>query len=597
MSSALLSRFDLIYILVDRPDEMQDQLISEHILGTTNKNFDPTKKRSFGLMMEDPPTQQGGIPWDAEGLKDLTLVQKLRKQVLYVKQMQNKFNSQKQPKFQSQEVKPAVGAEGNNIGQDILQSAGSSKLRGLMGNNTTAEPLKETEETEEEVLARLWGSKSAGVLSSNSKSNSLQTRSRHDSTVGLTQRPTSPHSIQTQVLSTPSAAQYSKFSDSSATVSRSFLSNQDITLQTTVKKQYPPSISASSSSSSLPKTNSTNIFLKNSQFFDLIDTMDEEEDLEGFGVSSSLKSSNQSQPFPSVPTGGFLSRTTAASLPPSSFSQIGNASSNPKTSTSYSFNQEIPMTVNRIDILNAPKQPDNTPFSVFNTITVGSQKVPPQQATSTPKLSSQSQQNYVSLIDADENDDEFGEEFDTNDMWQLTSDQMKRYIEYAKVYCHPMLTKEAAKVLQRHYLLLRAQSSSGNSLPITTRNLESLIRLAQARARIELREQVTAADAEEVVQLLQESLLDVYTDERGIIDVTRRGGTSMNKQMKALVTMMNKEVVQKKGGNNIFTKQEIGEIVQRLQLNKEVDELIENMRRECYLLLKGPKLYQLQTME
>jgi len=103
-------------------------------------------------------------------------------------------------------------------------------------------------------------------------------------------------------------------------------------------------------------------------------------------------------------------------------------------------------------------------------------------------------------------------------------------------------------------------------------------------------------DAEEVVQLLQESLLDIFTDERGVIDVTRRGGTSTNKQMKALVTIMNQEAVQRKG-NNIFTRQEIVELVHRLQLNKDVEELIECMRRECYLLLKGPKLYQLQTVE
>lgn len=35
---------------------------------------------------------------------------------------------------------------------------------------------------------------------------------------------------------------------------------------------------------------------------------------------------------------------------------------------------------------------------------------------------------------------------------------------------------------------MRAQSSLGNSIPVTTRHLESLIRLSQARARLELRE-------------------------------------------------------------------------------------------------------------
>lgn len=32
MSSALLSRFDLVFILLDRPDEEMDLLLSEHVM-------------------------------------------------------------------------------------------------------------------------------------------------------------------------------------------------------------------------------------------------------------------------------------------------------------------------------------------------------------------------------------------------------------------------------------------------------------------------------------------------------------------------------------------------------------------------------------
>ena len=72
----------------------------------------------------------------------------------------------------------------------------------------------------------------------------------------------------------------------------------------------------------------------------------------------------------------------------------------------------------------------------------------------------------------------------------LSVELMRRYIEYAKLYVQPVLTPAAAKVLQRLYLTMRAQASAGQSIPVTTRHLESLIRLAQARARIDLREEV-----------------------------------------------------------------------------------------------------------
>ena len=52
-------------------------------------------------------------------------------------------------------------------------------------------------------------------------------------------------------------------------------------------------------------------------------------------------------------------------------------------------------------------------------------------------------------------------------------------------------------VLRDYYLQLRAQSAADpGSLPVTARQLESLVRLSEARARVELREEVTREDAE-----------------------------------------------------------------------------------------------------
>jgi DNA helicase MCM8 len=69
------------------------------------------------------------------------------------------------------------------------------------------------------------------------------------------------------------------------------------------------------------------------------------------------------------------------------------------------------------------------------------------------------------------------------------------------------LTPEAAAVIKSFYLNLRQQSAADPSAPpVTHRQLESLVRLAEARARIDLREQVTTEDAEEAVEIMKESL-------------------------------------------------------------------------------------------
>ncbi|KAK7901802.1 hypothetical protein WMY93_018571 [Mugilogobius chulae] len=80
---------------------------------------------------------------------------------------------------------------------------------------------------------------------------------------------------------------------------------------------------------------------------------------------------------------------------------------------------------------------------------------------------------------------------------------LRKYISYARQYVQPTLSSEAAETLQSFYLSLRAQGRSADATPITTRQLESLIRLTEARARLELRETASKSDAEDVVEIMK----------------------------------------------------------------------------------------------
>lgn len=57
------------------------------------------------------------------------------------------------------------------------------------------------------------------------------------------------------------------------------------------------------------------------------------------------------------------------------------------------------------------------------------------------------------------------------------------------------MSKPAADILQTFYMRLRDRNTSADGTPITARQLESLVRLAEARARVDLREEITAEDA------------------------------------------------------------------------------------------------------
>jgi DNA helicase MCM8 len=75
--------------------------------------------------------------------------------------------------------------------------------------------------------------------------------------------------------------------------------------------------------------------------------------------------------------------------------------------------------------------------------------------------------------------------------------------------------------------------SADGGTPITTRQLESMVRLAEARAKLELVEPlwVTREHAADVVEIMKESLYDLFSDEHGHVDFRRTSGMSKPKQV------------------------------------------------------------------
>lgn len=131
--------------------------------------------------------------------------------------------------------------------------------------------------------------------------------------------------------------------------------------------------------------------------------------------------------------------------------------------------------------------------------------------------------------------------------------------------------------------------------------------------------QVTEADAQDVIDLLQESLLDAFTSESGAIQQPMMDGKfrplgskgnalTATKMIKLLIQQMTKLASER--NNNVFSYADIDSIrvsvmasvssnaaagVDATKKFNSTDALIDVMRTECYLILKGPKLYQLQT--
>jgi replicative DNA helicase Mcm len=88
----------------------------------------------------------------------------------------------------------------------------------------------------------------------------------------------------------------------------------------------------------------------------------------------------------------------------------------------------------------------------------------------------------------------------------------RKYVSYSK-NIKPVLTQEALERLKSFYLLMRSASETeGTPVAITARQLESLVRVAEARARASLRDEVLAEDAERAIGIMKTSLEQVGID-------------------------------------------------------------------------------------
>jgi len=88
---------------------------------------------------------------------------------------------------------------------------------------------------------------------------------------------------------------------------------------------------------------------------------------------------------------------------------------------------------------------------------------------------------------------------------------LKKYLTYSK-RVSPNLTKGAVDRLKEFYLELRRNTGAEDSIPPTPRTLEAMIRIATARARILLRDEVTEEDALAAIALMNRMVEDVLTD-------------------------------------------------------------------------------------
>ncbi|XP_024528680.1 DNA replication licensing factor MCM2 isoform X2 [Selaginella moellendorffii] len=89
----------------------------------------------------------------------------------------------------------------------------------------------------------------------------------------------------------------------------------------------------------------------------------------------------------------------------------------------------------------------------------------------------------------------------------LSQDMLRKYITYAKLYVFPKLHDADLDKVALVYADLRRESMFGQGVPIAVRHIESMIRIAEAHARMHLRQYVLEDDVDMAIRVLLDSFI------------------------------------------------------------------------------------------
>jgi DNA replication licensing factor MCM4 len=155
----------------------------------------------------------------------------------------------------------------------------------------------------------------------------------------------------------------------------------------------------------------------------------------------------------------------------------------------------------------------------------------------------------------------------------VDQDFLRDYILYARYNISPEVSPEAGEELVGGYLAMRGEGGrGGKTISATPRQLESLIRISQALAKMRLSTVVTAADVQEAIRLMRVATQTAATDPRtGTInmDLITTGRTSLDKDLVAKLAEALKTMLIPRAG----TRLTLGQLRQAFMKDRDYDDV------------------------
>ena len=142
----------------------------------------------------------------------------------------------------------------------------------------------------------------------------------------------------------------------------------------------------------------------------------------------------------------------------------------------------------------------------------------------------------------------------------------RKYVAYAKQKVKPSLSEEAIQEIEKFYVELRnspvSSESSLRPIPISARQLEALIRMSEASAKVRLDSSVTREDAKRAIEIIKYYLMQVgYDYETKTFDIDKISGMTTSKRNKVFIV------------RDIITQLEnrLGKLIPMEEIEKELE--------------------------
>ena len=169
---------------------------------------------------------------------------------------------------------------------------------------------------------------------------------------------------------------------------------------------------------------------------------------------------------------------------------------------------------------------------------------------------------------------------------EIPTTLLKKYFAYVRQRIQPKMTDQAVEELKEYYISMRNSGANAEggikSIPITARQLEGLVRLSEASAKIRLSKTVTKKDALKAIEMIDYCLNQIAKDkDTGQIDIDRLTSKITATQRSSIGIL--KDIIhtlEEQTGQKIIPVEQILHAAQEKNINQETaEDILEKLRR------------------